>query len=116
MVFNISFVHSLTFFKSKIATDYIFYLDFFVSGYILKKVGHINMMSIVLLAFGVRFILYSLLSDPWWALPIELFQGITFGMFYPTMTSYANIVSLPGTETTVQVLTLLFFVSFFFVI
>lgn len=74
----------------------------FVSGYILKKVGHINMMSIVLLAFGVRFILYSLLSDPWWALPIELFQGITFGMFYPTMTSYANIVSLPGTETTVQ--------------
>uniref|UniRef100_A0A2A4JYG1 Major facilitator superfamily (MFS) profile domain-containing protein n=1 Tax=Heliothis virescens TaxID=7102 RepID=A0A2A4JYG1_HELVI len=74
----------------------------FVSGYVLKKVGHINMMSLVLLAFGLRFILYSFLVDPWWVLPIELLQGITFGMFYPTMTSYATIVSPPGTETTVQ--------------
>ncbi|KAJ8737837.1 hypothetical protein PYW08_000432 [Mythimna loreyi] len=74
----------------------------FVSGYVLKKVGHINMMSLVLLAFGVRFILYSFLTNPWWVLPIEMLQGVTFGMFYPTMTSYANIVSPPGTETTVQ--------------
>ncbi|VVC99784.1 unnamed protein product, partial [Leptidea sinapis] len=74
----------------------------FVSGYILKKLGHINVMSIVLFAFGVRFLLYSYLTNPWWILPIEMFQGITFGMFYPTMTSYANVVSPPGTETTVQ--------------
>lgn len=74
----------------------------FVSGHILKKLGHANIMSLVLFAFGVRFILYSFLTNAWWALPIEMFQGITFGMFYPTMTSYANIVSPPGTETTVQ--------------
>ncbi|CAK1554815.1 unnamed protein product [Leptosia nina] len=74
----------------------------FVSGYILKKLGHINMMTLVLFAFGVRFILYSFLTNAWWVLPIEMLQGITFGMFYPTMTSYANVVSPPGTETTVQ--------------
>ncbi|KAL4717839.1 hypothetical protein ACJJTC_000988 [Scirpophaga incertulas] len=74
----------------------------FVSGYVLRKVGHVNMMSLVLFAFGVRFILYSMLTNAWWVLPIELFQGITFGMFYPTMTSYANVLSPPGTETTVQ--------------
>ncbi|XP_053623899.1 major facilitator superfamily domain-containing protein 6 [Plodia interpunctella] len=74
----------------------------FVSGYILKKVGHTNMMSLVLFAFGVRFILYSFLTNAWLVLPIEMFQGITFGMFYPTMTSYANIVAPPGAETTVQ--------------
>nr|XP_013189420.1 unnamed protein product [Amyelois transitella] len=74
----------------------------FVSGYILKKVGHTNMMSIVLFAFGARFILYSFLTNAWLALPIEMFQGITFGMFYPTMTSYANVVAPPGAETTVQ--------------
>ncbi|XP_073955379.1 sugar baby transporter [Choristoneura fumiferana] len=77
----------------------------FVSGYILKRLGHVNMMSLVLFAFGVRFILYSLLTNPWWVLPIEMFQGITFGMFYPTMASYAKVVSPPGTETTVQGLT-----------
>ncbi|XP_004929819.2 major facilitator superfamily domain-containing protein 6 [Bombyx mori] len=74
----------------------------FVSGYILKKVGHVKMMSLVLFAFGVRFILYSFLTNAWWILPIEMLQGITFGMFYPTMTSYASIVSPPGTETTIQ--------------
>ncbi|XP_072930652.1 uncharacterized protein Sugb [Epargyreus clarus] len=74
----------------------------FLSGFILRKLGHVNMMSLVLFAFGVRFILYSFLTNPWWALPIEMLQGITFGMFYPTMTSYANVVSPPGTETTVQ--------------
>ncbi|KAI8431048.1 hypothetical protein MSG28_001115 [Choristoneura fumiferana] len=74
----------------------------FMMGYILKRLGHVNMMSLVLFAFGVRFILYSLLTNPWWVLPIEMFQGITFGMFYPTMASYAKVVSPPGTETTVQ--------------
>ncbi|XP_059057716.1 major facilitator superfamily domain-containing protein 6-like, partial [Achroia grisella] len=74
----------------------------FVSGYVLKKVGHINMMSLVLFAFGVRFLLYSVLSNAWWVLPIEMLQGITYGMFYPAMTSYAKMVSPDGTETTVQ--------------
>ncbi|KAG6461305.1 hypothetical protein O3G_MSEX012545 [Manduca sexta] len=74
----------------------------FVSGYILKKIGHTHMMNIVLFTFGVRFLLYSCLTNPWWVLPIEMLQGVTFGMFYPTMTSYASIVSPPGTETTVQ--------------
>lgn len=75
----------------------------FLSGWILRKLGHVHCMSIILLAVGVRFVLYSILIDPWWALPIELIQGITFGLFYATMTSYASIVAPPGTEATVQV-------------
>ncbi|XP_023942690.1 major facilitator superfamily domain-containing protein 6-A isoform X2 [Bicyclus anynana] len=74
----------------------------FVSGHVIQKFGHTNTMSLVLFGFGVRFLLYSVVTDPWWILPIEMFQGITFGMFYPTMTSYATVVSPPGSETTVQ--------------
>lgn len=74
----------------------------FLSGFLLNKFGHHHVMSTVLLGFGIRFILYSHLVNPWWILPIELFQGLTSGMFYPTMTSYANIVAPAGTETTVQ--------------
>lgn len=59
-------------------------------------------MSLVLFAFGIRFLLYSLLIDPWWCLPIELLNGLTFGTFYATMTSYASIVAPPGTEATIQ--------------
>jgi len=75
---------------------------FFFSGRILKKIGHINTMSLVLMGFGIRFILYSLLSNPWWVLPIELLQGITFGMSYATMASYASIIAPSGTEATIQ--------------
>lgn len=74
----------------------------FLSGRILRKIGHVHAMSLVLFAFGVRFVIYSVLKNPWWCLPVELFQGFTFGLFYATMTSYASIVSAPGTEATVQ--------------
>ncbi|XP_037933558.1 major facilitator superfamily domain-containing protein 6 isoform X2 [Teleopsis dalmanni] len=75
---------------------------FFLSGWILKKIGHVNAMSLVLFGFGVRFILYSMLEDAWYVLPIELLNGVTFGVFYSTMASYASIVAPPGTEATMQ--------------
>nr|NP_648493.3 sugar baby, isoform C [Drosophila melanogaster]AAF50028.2 sugar baby, isoform C [Drosophila melanogaster] len=75
---------------------------FFLSGWILKKIGHVNAMSVVLFGFGVRFILYSMLQNPWYILPIELMNGVTFGLFYATMASYASIVAPPGTDATMQ--------------
>lgn len=75
---------------------------FFLSGWILKKIGHVHAMSLVLLGFGVRFLLYSLLVNPWWVIPIEFMNGVTFGLFYATMASYASIVAPPGTEATMQ--------------
>ncbi|XP_023160958.2 major facilitator superfamily domain-containing protein 6 isoform X2 [Drosophila hydei] len=75
---------------------------FFMSGWILKRIGHVNAMSLVLFGFGVRFILYSMLQNPWYILPIELLNGVTFGLFYATMASYASIVAPPGTEATMQ--------------
>ena len=35
-------------------------------------------------------------------LPIELLNGLTFGMAYASMASYASIVAPPGTEATTQ--------------
>ncbi|EDV91077.1 major facilitator superfamily domain-containing protein 6-A [Drosophila grimshawi] len=73
---------------------------FFVSGWILKRIGHVNAMNLVLFGFCVRFILYSMLQHPWYILPIELLNGVTFGLFYATMASFARIVAPPGTEAT----------------
>ncbi|XP_063221253.1 major facilitator superfamily domain-containing protein 6-A [Bacillus rossius redtenbacheri] len=75
---------------------------FFLSGSLLQRIGHVNAMSLVLAAFGVRFMLYSYLTNPWWCLPIELLQGVTFGLFYSTMASYASIITPPGTDATIQ--------------
>lgn len=76
---------------------------FFLSGWIIKKIGHVNTMSLVLFGLGVRLILYSVISNPWWFLPIELSNGLTFGLFFACMASYASIVAPPGTEATMQV-------------
>lgn len=76
---------------------------FFLSGWILKRIGHVYAMSLVLLAIGIRYILYSVITNPWWVLPVELSNGLTFGLFYASMASYASIIAPPGTATTVQV-------------
>ena len=53
-------------------------------------------MTLVLGAFGARLLLYSLLTNPWFSLMVEVLNGITFGIFYATMTSYAHLISPPG--------------------
>ena len=75
---------------------------FFLSGWVLRNLGHSHTMSLVLLAFSLRFFLYSLLSDPWFSLPIELLNGVTFGLCYAAMTGYAHTIAPEGMEATVQ--------------
>lgn len=76
---------------------------FFISGWFIRKVGYVNSMTLVLFTFGARLMLYSIITNPWWALPIEFTQGMTSGIFYAAMTSYANIVAPSGTAATLQV-------------
>ncbi|CAG0881978.1 unnamed protein product [Darwinula stevensoni] len=75
---------------------------FFLSGKILKRTGHSHALSIVLLVFGLRFIIYSYLVDPWWVLPVEVSQGFTFGIFYSAMTSYAYVICSSQVAATMQ--------------
>ncbi|KAG7161239.1 Major facilitator superfamily domain-containing protein 6-like 8 [Homarus americanus] len=75
---------------------------FFLSGWFIKKLGHVHAMSLVIAVFGIRFILYYTLANPWLFLPVELLNGFTFGIFYATMTSYASHVAPSGTEATMQ--------------
>lgn len=72
----------------------------FVSGWLIKKLTHINVLRLAFLGFFIKFLAYSYLQNPWWAIAIELLQGPTYGSFYVAMTSYANDISPPGTEAT----------------
>ncbi|KAK2713452.1 major facilitator superfamily domain-containing protein 6-like isoform X1 [Artemia franciscana] len=75
---------------------------FFLSGWIVKKLGHVHCMSLVLLAMALRLVLYSVISNPWYFLPVELLQGLTLGLFWSTMASYAYVVAPPGVAATMQ--------------
>ncbi|XP_057664392.1 major facilitator superfamily domain-containing protein 6-like isoform X1 [Diorhabda carinulata] len=75
---------------------------FFLSGKIIQKISHVHTMSLVLFAIGIRFILYSVVSNPWYFLPIEVSNGLTFGLFFACMASYASKIAPSGTEATMQ--------------
>lgn len=75
---------------------------FFFSGWFIKKLGHVNTVTMAFFAYGVRFLGYYFMTDPWWTLALELLQGPAYAVFYAAMTSYARTVAYPGTEVTVQ--------------
>ncbi|XP_026666852.1 major facilitator superfamily domain-containing protein 6 [Ceratina calcarata] len=74
----------------------------FISGDVLRKLGHVNVMSLVLLMYAIRFMAYSTVSNPWWFLIIEILHGPSLGLCWPTMVSYGDKVTPPGTKGTVQ--------------
>jgi len=74
----------------------------FLSGGILKKLGHVHTMTMIMIAMAIRLMCYSLLTNPWYVLPIELLNGLTLGVYWSAMASYAYIVAPPGTASTVQ--------------
>ncbi|XP_058799956.1 uncharacterized protein LOC131669236 isoform X2 [Phymastichus coffea] len=74
----------------------------FISGNILRKIGHINVMSLVLLIYSIRFMAYSIFANVWVFLVLELLHGPSFGLCWPTMVSYGDKVSPSGTKATIQ--------------
>ncbi|XP_067134755.1 major facilitator superfamily domain-containing protein 6-like isoform X1 [Centruroides vittatus] len=75
---------------------------FFYAGKIINKIGHFNSVIIAFVAFSVRFFAYVYIYNPWIVLPVEFTHGLTFGIFYASMTSFAKKSAIPGTEATVQ--------------
>ncbi|CAI6360488.1 unnamed protein product [Macrosiphum euphorbiae] len=75
---------------------------FFLSNFIIKRVGHMNVLSLVFFAFAVRFFLYSIITNPVWVLPVEVFNGITYALAYSTVISYAAELAPVGAEGTLQ--------------
>ncbi|GIY75122.1 major facilitator superfamily domain-containing protein 6-A [Caerostris darwini] len=74
----------------------------FFSGWIIKKMGHLNVFAMSFAAHGLRFFAYSFLVNPWWGLAVEVLQGPSFGSFYAAVTAYVKLVAPIGAEATVQ--------------
>lgn len=74
----------------------------FFSGLIVTKLGTMNCLCAVFAAFGLRFVLYSFLVNPWCILSIEPLHCICYGLFYPAMTIRASELTPAGMHATVQ--------------
>ena len=77
-------------------------LTFFIAGSLIKWIGQIRLMVVSLISYGVIFVSYSLLSNPWWVLPVEALNGITYAASWSACTSYMAGAVSPEAVTTVQ--------------
>ena len=58
--------------------------------------------SVHIFSYGLRFLGYFLLTNPWFVLFLEPLHGITFGLMYAAASSYASSITPPGMHGTIQ--------------
>lgn len=73
-----------------------------LSGPLIKKIGHANIVFIGLLTFAVRLLGYSLIYNPWLCLIFEAMECLTQSLCLTAAIMYAAKLSTPTTDTTVQ--------------
>ncbi len=75
---------------------------YFVSPFVLVRLGHVKVAAGCLLAFAVTCLLYSFLSNPWFAVPLEILSTGAYAFSWTTCVSYLNRAAPPGSSTIVQ--------------
>jgi MFS family permease len=76
----------------------------FFGAALIHKFGEKKMLVISFFLYGVRFLLYSLMPGPYWALPIALIHGLTFGFYWVAGVIYANRMAPENMKATSQAL------------
>ncbi|XP_050431040.1 major facilitator superfamily domain-containing protein 6-A-like isoform X2 [Adelges cooleyi] len=75
---------------------------YFLSSFIIKRIGHMNVFSLAFLALSIRFMLYSLIKNPIIALSVEILHGFTNALTESAAVAYAAKLSPVGAEGTMQ--------------
>ncbi|XP_066954658.1 major facilitator superfamily domain-containing protein 6-like [Macrobrachium rosenbergii] len=81
----------------------------FFSAYIIKRLSNVHTFSLTLVAMSFRLLLCSFIKNPWVFLVAHLFHGLSFGVFFANMVSYANLLAPQGSQATMQSTVMAFF-------
>ncbi|KAF7271686.1 hypothetical protein GWI33_015479 [Rhynchophorus ferrugineus] len=73
-----------------------------MSGPIIKKVGHANVIFVGFIFYAIRLLGYSLIYNPWLCLIFEAMESITFGLSFTAAVTYAAKLSTVTTDTSIQ--------------
>jgi len=73
---------------------------FWFSGPLAKKLGADRVLTLSLLSYVTRFLIYASMRNPYHGLPAEALRGVTFAAFWTTGTIYAHKISPAGMSTT----------------
>ncbi|XP_077996978.1 major facilitator superfamily domain-containing protein 6-like [Glandiceps talaboti] len=75
---------------------------FFLTYRIISVIGHICVLHLGLVCYAIRFLVYSQITNPWWVIPAEILQGITFAAVWTALTSYMALAVPSDSFATLQ--------------
>jgi hypothetical protein len=75
---------------------------FEVSGQLHQRYGTWVMLTVTQAAFVVRFVYYVTLTKPWFVLPCEVLNGLTFALTWSVSCTYANEIAPANCQSIVQ--------------
>lgn len=75
---------------------------FVIASWVIKKIGYDNCNNLSLLSFGLRYLSLAYMYNPFWILPLGIFSGPSFGIFFAAITMFGKKEAPPGTEATIQ--------------
>ncbi|XP_001626053.2 major facilitator superfamily domain-containing protein 6 [Nematostella vectensis] len=73
---------------------------YYLSVFLLRKLGHIRVLCVGLLVYIVRFFYYSAISNAWLVLPMEFLSGICTALVWSSLVSY--VATPPRIGATLQ--------------
>lgn len=65
-------------------------VTYFLSGHLVDAIGQEGMICLAFACYTARFLMYTYLTDPWFVIPMELVQGITYGGVWSIAAVYVN--------------------------
>ncbi|KAL6260225.1 hypothetical protein P5V15_007760 [Pogonomyrmex californicus] len=73
-----------------------------LSGPIISKIGHANVLFIGFVFYAVRLCGYSLIYDPWLTLIFEALESVTSSLSFTAAVTYAAKLSSTSTDSSIQ--------------
>jgi PPP family 3-phenylpropionic acid transporter len=73
-----------------------------LSGALMNRIGVNGLLSFAFITYAVRWLLFSFIHSPAWALPVQLLQGLSFATFLVASITYINNHTPKGLRTTGQ--------------
>ncbi|XP_058802844.1 uncharacterized protein LOC131670884 [Phymastichus coffea] len=73
-----------------------------LSGPIIDKIGHANVIFIGFIFYAIRLLGYSLIYDPWLCLIFEALESVTSSLSFTAAVTYAAKLSTTTTDSSIQ--------------
>jgi MFS transporter, PPP family, 3-phenylpropionic acid transporter len=73
---------------------------FWLSSHVVQFLGVNGVLTMSLIAYVLRFVIYSVMENPWQALPAEMLRGFTFATFWAGATYYVYGIAPKGLSAT----------------